>query len=379
MPRHSRPQVLQPGKIYEFPFSFTIPKKLLSEACKHETKHQSVHDAHLQLPPSIGAVDRCDDLAPVMSRVQYQVAARIISSSGNPLVTKTRDVCVIPAAEEQAPIDVQDPNSEFISRTEKVIRKSGFKGRLGSLSIEAEQPKSISLPTNYSPGKDIVSTMTTVRLRFDPAEEGCSPPCLTSLSSKLHVSTWHAVTPRLDFPKDKDVVYDIRAGLYSTSVKLSSCQVDSVSWTRHDEGEEDLHRQDSVISVQPKSDASSPSTYCRGRAFYTAELVVPVFLPKNKTWVPTFHSCLVSRTYALDISLGVRSAVGTRTMKLKLPLQISAEGSVEYQADMIRGQQLVDHNPLQNLLGSLSTGDVTRPACLDLLPEYKVFTRPILA
>jgi hypothetical protein len=51
-------------------------------------------------------------------------------------------------------------------------------------------------------------------------------------------------------------------------------------------------------------------------------------LPKNKTFVPSFHSCIVSRNYVLDMELSYRitgATVGTPSIKLKVPVQVSSE------------------------------------------------------
>jgi hypothetical protein len=58
--------------------------------------------------------------------------------------------------------------------------------------------------------------------------------------------------------------------------------------------------------------------------FYTTQILVPVTLPMNKNFIPTFHSCLVSRTYTLGMHF---SAHGGHSLNLKVPVQICAEGS----------------------------------------------------
>ena len=46
--------------------------------------------------------------------------------------------------------------------------------------------------------------------------------------------------------------------------------------------------------------------------YYTARVVVPIDLPKSdKTYVPSFHTCLVSRIYSLDIALAAKASLGS--------------------------------------------------------------------
>jgi hypothetical protein len=58
--------------------------------------------------------------------------------------------------------------------------------------------------------------------------------------------------------------------------------------------------------------------------------LVPLTLPQSKSWIPTFHSCIVSRIYALDLSLSIHTpgtGVRASTVSLCLPVQIAAAGN----------------------------------------------------
>jgi hypothetical protein len=71
--------------------------------------------------------------------------------------------------------------------------------------------------------------------------------------------------------------------------------------------------------------STAASTSASGETYYTASVVIPISLPKNKTFVPTFHSCLMSRTYSLDLSLTYHTPganVLTPTISLRLPIQV---------------------------------------------------------
>ncbi|KAI7633257.1 hypothetical protein KC322_g22427, partial [Hortaea werneckii] len=70
-----------------------------------------------------------------------------------------------------------------------------------------------------------------------------------------------------------------------------------------------------------------PSEQYKGKAYYTARLLVPITLPNHKAFVPTFHSCLVSRQYALKLDLSISGTGGIApSLDLKLPIQISQAG-----------------------------------------------------
>ncbi|THV89339.1 hypothetical protein D6C85_04405 [Aureobasidium pullulans] len=393
---YPQPRILEPGRTYEFPFLFVVPQHLLPRVCRHEVHHESVRDCHLQLPPSLGTITKHDDLGPDMAKIQYQIAARItatndIDNTQKNLATKMKTIRIIPTVEEQPPVNVLGPDSDYILRTEKSIKKGVFKGKLGTLVIEAEQPRSLRLPKLYDPEQTTVSTVTTIKLRFDPVDVKSQPPRLGSLSSKLKVSTWYATGARMDIPKKKDSIFDHRQGLHSVSIPLSSRCMGSVEWTSRKESaleEEWLARRDSGLSHQEVPKYPSPSTNYKGHGFWTAEIVVPVALPKDKHFVPTFHSCLTSRTYSLNLSLGIHSAgVGFPSVDLKLPLQISAEGKgesdIQSRNSLTVEEQLEEMRVEEELLatehrGSWSYNDLETPEFADLPPEYEAYRRPIV-
>lgn len=87
-----------------------------------------------------------------------------------------------------------------------------------------------------------------------------------------------------------------------------------------------------------------PSSEYKGKSFYTARVVVPVALPKgSKIFVPSFHSCLVSRIYGLDLYVSIQTpntTVKDPTLHLKLPIQISTEGSSALLTSPMSSQEL---------------------------------------
>ncbi|KAH0346814.1 hypothetical protein KCU83_g7115, partial [Aureobasidium melanogenum] len=389
---YPQPRVFEPGRTYEFPFVFVVPQHLLPRVCKHEVHHESLRDCHLQLPPSLGTITSHDDMSPDMAKIQYQIAARITAANdinGTPkhLATRMKTIHIVPTVNEQPPVNVLG-DSDYILRSEKSIKKGMFKGKLGTLVIEAEQPKSLRLPKSYNPEESTISTVAIVKLRFDPAVANSQPPRLGSLSSKLKATTWYATGARMDIPTRKDCLYDHRQGLHSVSIGLSSRCMGNVEWVSRTESafdEEQLVRRDSGLSQQEVPKYPSPSTKYKGANFWTAEIVVPVALPKDKHFVPSFHSCLTSRTYSLNLSLGIHSAgVGFLSVELKLPLQISTEGKGEVDVTSRASSTIEEHLAELGIedepehRGSWSYNDLETPEFTDLPPEYETYRRPIV-
>lgn len=347
-----RPRILEAGKEYKFPFTFVVPQQLLPLACVHKTTHVTIRDAHLQLPPSFGdpslsgfGPNLLNDMAPDMTKISYGIKVKLLRDDGDntsTIVESMKKLRVKPATEDQPPIDIDGTHEDYCHRQEKTIRKGVLKGRLGRLVIEASQPKSFRLPA-IPAGEAIpaVSTMAKVMLRFDPASEMSPPPRLGSLSSKLKVCTYFATTPRQALPTRTQMSYDMTQGYISDMIQLSSLCVASVDWKKHEAWESPESRRGSTLStfstmstmtietntLSPGVIPNASGSY-KGNTFYTASILVPISLPTSKHLVPTFHTCLVTRQYALHLNLSTHGQPMGPSVALKLPIQISSEGSV---------------------------------------------------
>ncbi|KAF2483744.1 hypothetical protein BDY17DRAFT_316990 [Neohortaea acidophila] len=340
--------VLQAGVAYEFPFIFAVPQQLLPRVCQHPVRNDAVRDLHLHLPPTFGDKDLgasqkgLDDMAPDMASVRYGIFAKIseVKIRGDEvwrstMASRARRVRVIPAVEVQPPLDVHAEEGEYNMRKEKSIRKSMLKGKVGTLVMEAAQPPALQVQSYDNP-EARTNTHATIMLRFDPFDDKTKPPKLGSLSSRLKVSTYFASCARSTVPTKQASTLDITQGLHSEQFNLSSRCMANVEWKKHHPTpttpDEVLERRDSANSIaslswqSPGSIPAPSETYKDGAAYYTARLVVPVQLPPHKAFPPTFHTCLISRVYALKFDLSLSSAGLASSLPLRVPIQISSEG-----------------------------------------------------
>ena len=327
------------SQTYSFPFIFVVPERLLPQSCRHAYSSELVHNAHLALPPSLGdplvasdGTNLLNDLASPNSLISYRLRVIITrcqhSTAKLPhLVDEIKKLRIIPSYGEQPPIEVLESNdNRYAWRKEKEFRKGIFKGKLGRVTIEAAQPKSLRLPPVRQRNSCPVTTLAVINLRFDPSDDDANPPPLGDLVSKLKVITFYSVAPIQEIPTLSTLFLDdSNHGKWDETILLSSRNVESAaSWTRR--GLTDFMDQDTV----PR-----PSGPLNSRFFWSAQILVPVTLPtNNKTFVPTFHSCLISRSYFLDLSLSVQSpgsVIFDPTMHLRVPLQISSEGNADAQ------------------------------------------------
>lgn len=329
------PRVLQPGRAYRFPFTFVVPDRLLPHMCKHP-KPIGIEGSHTLLPPSLGdpmlagnGKTLMDDMCSEMCRISYNVRVSVLQKS--PVAGKTpkslasvaKKVRIIPAVEEEPPLDVSDHNGIYWDRKEKDVRRGLMRGKFGHITAEASQPKAVQLlPPDCEP-VDSVGTVATVKLRFDPVD-GEEPPRLSTLSSNLRVSTYYTDRPLDVHPSEAITTYQPGRVTYIKSVPLSSLCVASASWTKHTATRRNSF--ESTASCQSSTSSNLSGTY------YTSSIVVPISLPRDKAFVPSFESCLVSRFYALDLGLTYHTPA-TNVMKpsisLRIPIQLASQPKVD--------------------------------------------------
>jgi hypothetical protein len=67
------------GCIYELPFEFAIPDRMLPNTCRHVVASPLVHTCHTSMPPSFGDHELADvtDYAPKHASVKYRVVANV--------------------------------------------------------------------------------------------------------------------------------------------------------------------------------------------------------------------------------------------------------------------------------------------------------------
>lgn len=336
---YPQPRIAEAGKTYIFPFNFVIPEQLLPTSCAHPCDADHVQMAHLQLPPSMGDREASilDDLSPEMSKVIYSVNAKVIKHteiSRKPIsvVEGSKKLQIIPMVAEAPPMSISanEKNDYLLSKT-KSLRKGMFSGKLGKITVSADQTGAIILP---SPGSSsVATTMATVKLHFEPHNSSSQPPRLGGLVTKIKVSSFYGTKPAKSFPSRSSMTLNIEPArqVYQTSVPLSSRCVEQVSWVKH-LPQPDLSRRASTVSSSSSdySDNSQMSLKGKEKIYYTADILVPISLPSSKTWVPSFHSCITSRSYSLDLALTIHTpgaGVPSSSVKLCLPIQIASQGS----------------------------------------------------
>jgi len=362
------PRILETGHTYCIPFNFVFPQFLTIGACNHHLSSDLVHDQHIRLPPTMGFWEK-DDMAPDMARIEYSIKARVfrqpeLEGKSIKVMEATQQIRVLPSSLEDPPLGITKHDREYCMSKSKTIRK-GLLGKLGKVHATADQPEAVSL---RSDGLGISSTNAQVHLEFTPAGPGVAPPKITSASAKITAHTYFAAggIPSLPNLGDWNKSFGVeRRGAYSTSVSLFSQSLDKFKWMQHinpqarrDSGYSSDHSpSDDERSRRRKSKSSEAST------FHTATLQVPIKLPISKrTFLPTFHSCIISRVYVLQLALTFGSGSSSSTVHLQVPLQVAVD---------LENQQQTGPPSFESVVEETSANDYLRPRTLSVPdPQY---------
>ncbi|KAE8450637.1 hypothetical protein EG329_005981 [Mollisiaceae sp. DMI_Dod_QoI] len=338
---YPQPRIAEAGRTYTYPFNFVIPDRLLPRSCSHGCTTEHVHDAHLQLPPSMGdrELSGRDDMAPEMAKVNYAIRVKVVRNRERDgqemvLVEGSKKLYIVPAVAEEPPMNVGHADKDYVLSKTKSLKKGMFSGKLGKITVAAAQPSALVLPSPSSSSTVPDTTMSTITLRFDPHDSSSQPPRLGGLTTKIKASTFYGARPATQFPSHHEMVqqFESTRGVYDSSITLSSRCVEAVSWTRHTPSPAYMRR--NSASSTSSSDCSDETHGLEpapkeGKPYYTAEIFVPITLPACKTWIPTFHSCILSRMYIIDMTLTIHTpgtGVPASTVSLHLPVQIAAMG-----------------------------------------------------
>ncbi|KAK0115549.1 hypothetical protein ONS95_000174 [Cadophora gregata] len=379
---YPQPRVAEAGRTYIFPFNFVVPDQLLPRACSHATVGDHVQQAHIQLLPSMGdrALPLKDDLSPDMAIVDYAVRVKVVRNRERDnkdmvLVDGLRRIHIVPAVAEAPPLNIRLADKDYTLSKTKSLKKGMFSGKLGKITVSAEQPGALVIPAPASKTTVLPTTMATINLRFDPHDASSQPPRLGGLTTKIKSTTFFSTRPAVDFPAhfSQQIHFETTRGIYDTSVSLSSRCVESVAWTQ--QCASPAYRRGSSSSTSSSDDhsdcAQSPSE--KSSIYYTASIVVPITLPASKRWIPTFHSCITSRAYIIGFSLTIHTpgtGVPASTVNLHVPVQIAADANNDRRASLTDEEAAIE-------LAAQEAEEYLRPRVLEV-PREELIGRSVL-
>ncbi|KAF5668366.1 hypothetical protein FHETE_5302 [Fusarium heterosporum] len=356
--------VLQAGKTYEVPFSFVIPYQLPSAACKH--RNPVIREKHLQLPPTVGAWEH-DDMAVHTIAINYGVNARALfkSDKGKPIVLeRTHAVKVMPFLPEQPPLHIIPGNPRFTLSQEKAIRKDILSSKIGFIRASTYQPDPVIISADKLQPSEC---SLNIDLEFWPTAKKAVPPQMYAKSASIKASTYYS-TGHLSFLPDQHSFPHVMPNPILSFVLDESAEVNqspNVEWQAFSEsfsspssrrGSENSNMSDEYRPATSRRGSKSSDIIKTESPKHTATLPVSITLPSpdNKILLPTFYSCLISRTYILEVVLASRTHGSS--FVLRLPLQIAVEGQNETGVNHVPTYEQVQAN--QDLYDILPTYEI---------------------
>ena len=303
-----RNKVLEKGRTYTIPFHFVVPRRLAIGSCNHKCGDKHVLEQHTRPPPSMAACG---------AAITYSIKARLTLSylagyDGIPTIEARHGVRILPATLEDPPLDVLPCDKEYRTSATRRVKTSFFPLRGGTLTAAAFQPRAVMLSQD---GQRTSVSFARVILEFRPFLDA-TPVKINSLSAKIVVVTILSTLGLNYIPGLTDRPAGEHTSTRTTTSKLFRSRAGNMLWTQN-ECDWEAH----TLGNATNADALPVAA----RRVYRTVLDVPFTLPleREQLPVPTFHSCLVSRVYKLQLRLFVGPM--NTVVPLELPLQVGVD------------------------------------------------------
>ncbi|KAE8378069.1 hypothetical protein BDV26DRAFT_262214 [Aspergillus bertholletiae] len=298
---------LPPGKLfkerhkYHFGFTFEVPDHLSPDVCNHKITSPAIRLAHLRPPPSFGDPSVSgfggklkDDYAPPTCRILYTIQATLfrnipVIDRWNILLVHRIKLRVKPAVDEWPTLDLMSSMNDYCLETDRAIVDSRSKEEYGQLTVALEPPKGFRLPLRDP--HSLISNTVNLFLHYRVTGGQSDLPQLQSFRGQIIATTFYTASHYEDVPTKKKDFFGRPKNYCETPFPPFAYSIASLDWAALDDN-------------------------C-----YVATLLVPVTLPRLN-FIPSFHTCLTSRVYSLDLRLVVP---GAAPFHLKAPVHIYAE------------------------------------------------------
>lgn len=319
-------RILVAGSVVEMPFNFTVPHRLSVSACIH-SKHNDNHhldamERHTRPPPSSGNWGSLDKV-PGGTRIAYVIRAEVVrwlgpGSRDNVVERAERPVRVLPALPEDPPLHGKDDDDVYRCSTKGVreSRRLSWKKKapVGSITASVKQPRAVRLTGD---GGGALGSCAQVNFEFVPFRAGVMPPKIRIKTCKMVSTTVYTWTDA----DSQDEGSKHHTYTHHAAHPIMYVPQEHIDWTGLElqRGEDDESSSTNSISEDGCSHETATA--------FTASLTIPFTLLKKGPGfhVPTFHSCLISRAYALQLSFAVGAAKSN--ISLEVPVQICVEAT----------------------------------------------------
>lgn len=331
-------RTLEIGKTYTIPFVFIVPDHLSPTVCGH--KNTAVWERHLRPPPSIG-IWGCNDLTGGSARIDYKIRARLVLGNDKRGKAQNLDenypIKVFPIFPEQPPLHINTSDSEYCLVKTKTI-KTMTRTKMGVIRASSTQPRPIVICLDNLGASE---SQIPIDLEYLPASSGGTPPEIRIKSATIEsfTSFWLGQAGHLPDHHQRPSNTASPIAPWSTSHPLVLEDLEQVKWERK---QPFCSTEDSQIrapeSIRITQEHITETSKYSSSSFVSQEfapskiesnkasLLQSFKLPTEKLFfLPTFYSCLLSRTYRIRLTLAVGVGAYSTTFSLVLPLQVAVE------------------------------------------------------
>ncbi|KAF9878736.1 arrestin domain-containing protein [Colletotrichum karsti] len=322
-------RTFEAGRTYKIPVDFVIPMHLTTNACSHKTQFRAVYDQHTRMPPSMGSWGR-DDLSTARARIEYTTKAYIVrrqiglSCCPAKVMEASHLIRVLPVSVEDPPLHVTTQDETYTLTTSQKVRKNIVSASQGLITISAHQPAAIRISTDGDPNS---RNTVFINLTFDAVAPEIPAPNVSHVSGKLQVTTWFSSVPMEAFPNLADSRRSFATQQqYAKSIPLFFSSLENVTpWCAQELGvhEAEICLREHLRPVEEASEQKIESESNQPLRRH-ATLQVPFTIAANSSMLlPTFHSCLISRTHSIKLRVHFSDA----KFDLHVPVQVIVERS----------------------------------------------------
>lgn len=326
IPEH---RLFKAGCLYEFPFEFAVPDCMLPTTCRHAVASPNLHAYHISMPPSFGdhELGDVDDCAPRHASVEYRVAASIqmpsktgecseIASASEPIRFTPKERAGASCVEDWGPIR--------LCRAEMSLSKLWKRPSRRLVIASVHSTPFVSKDLHESVWCSELSGRVTIDLSFYPADDGAEAPRHIDFNAFLRTRTISAVSPLTQLPSDNPWFGPEIDKHTAPSIILSPQVIKNIEWVQDPHG---FIRPDEDCPTYDAPPAYAVPQVATSKLCYSAQITASLNAKSAFLLVPTFHSCLITRAYDLDIRLSLPgSSIGFGpSTRIQVPAQVVAE------------------------------------------------------
>lgn len=322
---------LKEGAALRIPFFFVVPSMLLPPACEHEhcamqKDQQTCLPGHLNLPPSFStgetegvSINRADDTAKIEYMVLVRLKFTILENQTLQGLASHLPIIIEPCSACNASSTAL---SRSYFRDEHMVWPSLSLNQIdGRLNLYAACSTPV-LSRSMTQTRSSVLTTVAVAMIFIPeqARSYLPQPHHVKVSLKTHTRTNLAGTTA---PGTGDVCdnAETESRVCTKSMQLDEIPIVGLHWSE-DQSMSSLSTSGSIESQWSNAPQCSdhvrrdmtdvgrpPDVYCKR---YSAKVDIPVRVParhhdrQSLQLVPTFESCIVARSYSLELKFVFR-------------------------------------------------------------------------